>query len=82
MGVRGEGLQQALVALAGEQAEGLELSWYGDTESLRAAVENKDVEIGIDFPDGFVSTIAAGNQVSVTVFVRPNVPVEVYQTEA
>ena len=77
MGVRGEGLQQALEALAGEQEEGLELSWFGDTESLRGAVENKDVEIGIDFPDGFAADVVSGRQVRVTVYVRPNLPAEV-----
>lgn len=77
MGVRGQGLQQAMVALAGEQAEGLELSWFDNTESLREAVENKEVEIGIDFPDGFAADTASGKQVRVTVYVRPNLPAEV-----
>ena len=35
--------------------------WPGaDTESLMQAVENKDIEIGIDFPDGFAAGAAAG----------------------
>ena len=76
IGVRGEGLQQAFEAMAGEQEQGMALSWFKDSESLRAAVEQKDVEIGIDFPDGFVSEVAAGKQVKVHVYVRPNLPSE------
>lgn len=77
LGVRGEGLQQSFTALAGEQEEGLALAWFDDSESLRRAVEAKDVEIGVDFPDGFVADIASGKQVTVTVYVRPNLPAEV-----
>ena len=77
IGVRGEGLQRAMAALAGEQEEGLELSWFDDAESLRGAVENKDIEIGIDFPDEFVADVVSGRKVSVTVYVRPNLPTEV-----
>ena len=77
LGIRGEGLEQTFTLLAGEQEEGMALSWFDTGESLRTAVEEKEVEIGIDFPDGFVSDIAKGSQVQVTVYVRPNLPVEV-----
>ena len=77
LGVRGEGLEQALGTLAGEQEEGMALSWFETSESLRNAVDEKQVEIGIDFPKGFVSDIAGGSKVQVTVYARPNLPSEV-----
>lgn len=77
MGIRGEGLQRALMAMAGEDEEGLELSVYEDIGSLRAAVEAKEIEVGIDFPDGFTTDVAAGKKVTVSVFVRPNIPIEI-----
>ena len=77
LGVRGEGLGQAFSELAEEEEEGLELKWFTDSAVLREAVENKDVEVGIDFPDGFIKDIAAGRRIRVTVYVRPNLPPEV-----
>ena len=77
IGVRGEGLRQALLTIAGEDEEGLELSVYEDSKALRAGVEAKEVEVGIDFPDGFTADVAAGRRVTVTVYVRPNIPTEV-----
>lgn len=49
--------EEKIVAL---DAPGMSMAWYADTESLMQAVENKDIEIGIDFPDGFAAGAAAG----------------------
>ena len=77
VGIKGETLHRVFEILGGEQEEGIELSWYEDSGSLRTAVEEKHVEVGLDFPDGFVSDVTAGKRVSVTVFVRPSLPLEV-----
>jgi ABC-2 type transport system permease protein len=77
LGVRGEGLELAINAMAGESEEGLGIHFFSDTESLRAAVENRDVEVGLNFPDGFVADIVSGEQVTVTIFARPNLPPEI-----
>lgn len=77
LGVRGPDLGAAFAELAGESEEGLELSLYDDTASLRAAVESKEIEIGIDFPNGFIQNIVNGEPVTVTVFLRPNLPPEI-----
>ena len=76
MGVRGRNLSAAFSAFAEEEEEGLALSFYDDIEALKAAVESKDIEIGIDFPDGFVSDVREGRGVSVTVFALPSLPPE------
>ena len=75
IGIRGADIRSALTAISGEE-EGMALTWYDDTESLMLAVENKDIEIGIGFPDGFTADVAAGRGVKVTVFVRPSLPPE------
>lgn len=76
MGIRGEGVKTALNALAGESEEAMNIAWYDDTEALANAVEDRDVEIGIDFPDGFAADVASGKEVTVTVYARPNLPSE------
>jgi ABC-2 type transport system permease protein len=75
IGVRGPDIRTAFSELAGEE-EGMAFTWYSGTESLKQAVENKDIEIGLDFPDGFVADLSSGKGVRVTVFVRPNLPPE------
>lgn len=80
LGVSGTGVEAALSALAGEQDEGLGISWYESQEELKSAVSGKDVEIGLSFPDGFVQRIRSGERITVTIFARPNLPPEI--TEA
>ncbi len=80
LGVNGTGVEAALSALAGGQGEGLGISWYESSDELKTAVSDKDVEIGLSFPDGFIQSIRSGNQVTVTIFARPNLPPEI--TEA
>ena len=77
LGIHGQGVRTALAAYAGETEAGLGIAVYPDTESLRAAVDNREIEVGLDFPDELVQQIAAGNRVTVTVFARPNLPVEI-----
>jgi len=77
IGVHGQGITRALAEFAGESEDALGIQVYPDIESLRAAVTNKDIEIGLDFPDELISEIAAGNRVTVTVIARPSLPPEI-----
>ena len=65
LGVRGAELRPVLTELAGGEGDGVPLEFYDSGEELRAAVEAGDLEIGIDFPNGMVGAIAAGEAVSV-----------------
>jgi ABC-2 type transport system permease protein len=76
MGVRGATVQTALAALADESEEGLGIAVYETTDALKAAVEDREVEVGIDFPNDFVTRVRAGSDVRVTVFARPSLPQE------
>lgn len=81
LGVRGGELKAVLEHLAGMElddveGEGLGLSWYETTEELKTAVEKKELQAGIDFPDSFFKDASAGKPVKVTIFARPNLPVE------
>jgi ABC-2 type transport system permease protein len=80
LGVKGADLRPALTALTGESEEGLELFWFDNTETLMQAVEDKDIEIGISFPDNFAAEVASGKEVRVTVYVRPSLPAEITKT--
>ncbi len=64
---------------AGVEAEGLEVVSFASKEELRTAVEEADrgIVAGLDFPDGFAGSIAAGETVTITQFVRSDVPKEV-----
>jgi ABC-2 type transport system permease protein len=77
LGVMGTGVEAALSAFAGEEDEGLGVSWYNDGDELKRAVAEKDIEIGVAFPDGFIEDIRSGNQVTVKIFARPNLPSEI-----
>ena len=76
LGMSGEGMELAMNALAGEE-EGLAVSWFESAETTRGAVENKEIEAGIVFSDGFITSVAAGQKASVTIYVRPNLPEEI-----
>ncbi len=77
MGVHGEGLVAAMSELSGESEEALEIATYASAEELREAVENRDIEVGIDFPETFMEDVAQGRKVTVTVFARPNLSSEI-----
>ena len=77
IGVHGQGITRALAEFSGESEDALGIRQYPDVEALRAAVASKEIEIGLDFPDELVAQIAAGQQVTVTVIARPNLPPEI-----
>jgi ABC-2 type transport system permease protein len=77
LGITGAGIENALSALAGEADEGIDVSWYGDTAGLENAVSEKEIEIGLSFPDDFIMRIRSGDQVSVRVLSRANMPSEI-----
>jgi len=61
----------------GPAEEGLTVKWYDTAEELSQAVADRNLDVGIDFPEGFVRDAAAGKKAAVTVFVRPGLPKEV-----
>ncbi|GBD85842.1 ABC-2 family transporter protein [bacterium BMS3Abin02] len=77
LGVHGTGIGM-LVAQLGDQ-EGLALTSFETSEALQTAVEEKQDKLaaGIDFPDDFLSAIAAGRQTTVRVFVPAGTPPEI-----
>ena len=77
LGVRGSQIRPALEQFAAEEEEGLGLTWYDSTSTLVAAVENRELDAGIEFADRFVEAVRAGQLATVTVYVRPNLPEEV-----
>lgn len=76
IGVHGEGFPAVSMETG---AEGLEVLTYATTEELRTAVEEAEdgVVAGLDFPDDFASRVVAGETVTVTQYVRSDVPAEV-----
>ncbi len=77
VGVNGSEVRSALQSLAAQEEEGLGLTWFEGVDDLVSAVRNREIEVGIDFPDGFLQAVAAGSQSTVTVYVRPNLPPEI-----
>jgi ABC-2 type transport system permease protein len=77
IGVRGDGLLDAINQLAGTDEPGLGMTWFDDTESLKTAVEENDLEVGLEFADGFITDVATGQQTTVTIYVRQSLPPEI-----
>lgn len=81
VGVHGSGIEAALEALAeagGGEGQGLALATYETTDALQSAVETDDgPAAGIDFPDDFLTSVAAGKPTTVRVFVRADTTPEV-----
>ena len=77
MGVSGSDIRPALTQFASSEEEGLGIEWFDDTDSLRAAIEARDLEVGVEFSDGFMADVMAGRKTTVTIFVRPNLPEEI-----
>ncbi|NIA25785.1 MAG: ABC transporter permease [Gammaproteobacteria bacterium] len=77
LGVHGTGIE-TLLAQLGDQ-EGLALTSFETSEALQTAVEEKQNKLaaGIDFPDDFLSSVAAGRQTTVKVFVPADTPPEI-----
>lgn len=76
VGVRGAEVRPVFEQLDAEQDEPVPVAFYEDEESLRAAVEQREVDVGISFPPEMLRAIAEDEQATVTVFVTPALPVE------
>jgi ABC-2 type transport system permease protein len=76
LGIVGDDIRPALEMYAERASEGLNLYWYDDGEVLRSAVEEKDVEVGLEFREGFVAGITSGQDSGVTLLTRPELPEE------
>ncbi len=76
LGIRGVELRSVFEQLAAEQDEPVPVVFYEDDESLRAAVEERQLDVGISFPAEMLRAIADNEQATVTVFVTPALPVE------
>jgi len=76
LGVRGSRLEPILEELAGGEEEGIPLRFFETTDSLREAVASAELDVGIDFSDDLLTAVAAGEQVTVTVFARSTLPPE------
>lgn len=74
IGMRGKGLEGSLEELAGE--EGVGISFFETSDALADAVREREVEVGIDFGDSFLSSVASGEQTTVTVYAGPSLPPE------
>ena len=77
LGISGVGIEAAFSALSGEEEEGIGVSRFEGPDELRAAVAGKDVEIGLSFPDDFIQSLRSGEQVTVKVLARANIPPEI-----
>lgn len=85
VGVHGEEIRMLIEAGAaadvsevpgGEESaeEGFSFSWYDSSASLRQAVVDRELEVGIDFPEGFAEEAAAGRKTAVSLYIRQNLP--------
>jgi ABC-2 type transport system permease protein len=76
LGVRLDGAGPVLAGLAGA-SEGLDVVAFDDPDALQAAVETGDeVVAGLDFPPGFLASVAAGEPTTVRVLLPADAPEE------
>jgi ABC-2 type transport system permease protein len=76
LGIHLDGAGPLVAGVAGS-AEGLEVLPFGSGEALEDAVAAGDTVVaGLDFPDGFVRQVAAGERVTVRVLVPGDAPAE------
>ncbi len=76
LGVRGTGLMPIFEELAAEEEEAIPLEFFETGSELRTAVEQRTVDVGIDFPPDLLERIRTGEQATVTVYASPTLPVE------
>lgn len=76
IGVHAPGIDMATGGLGGE---GLEVVAYDSPEALRAAVEESDggIVAGLEFPADLGASLAGGETVTITQYVRSDVPPEI-----
>lgn len=82
LGIRQSGLDIALQEMIETEEQGLEVVLFETSERLKAAVAGeietqKEIQIGIDFPDDFLSKILRQEKAIVRVYVAPGVPKEI-----
>ncbi|MBW1786991.1 MAG: hypothetical protein JRK53_10315, partial [Deltaproteobacteria bacterium] len=82
VGIRQSGLDTALREIAGGDEKGLEVVWFESSERLKAAVageggKGKEVQIGIDFPDDFLSKTLRREKTVVRIYAEAGVPKEI-----
>ena len=76
LGVRGAELRPVFQELAADGDEAIPLVFFDTGSDLRAAVERRSVDVGIDFPPDLLARIRSGEQATVTVYASPMLPVE------
>jgi ABC-2 type transport system permease protein len=81
MGIRHSGMDIALQELREAEDEGLNIVVFESSEQLKSAVAGeleteKDVQIGIDFPDDFLLKILWRQKALVRVYVEAGIPEE------
>ncbi len=76
LGVRGSQIEPILAELAGEGEDGLPVRFFESSESLRSTIASGELDVGIDFSDDLLAAVAAGEQVTVTVYARSTLPPE------
>lgn len=78
VGVHLPGADPALTAeFAGLSDEGLDITAYASAASLADAVEHDDPVAGLDFPEGFLQAVAAGQPATVRLLVAGDAPEEI-----
>ncbi|MBL7174718.1 MAG: ABC transporter permease [Desulfobacteraceae bacterium] len=82
LGIRQTGLNIALQEIIETEEEGLEIVLFESSERLKAAVAGeieteKEVRIGIDFPDDFLTKTLQQEKTIVQVYVEAGVPREI-----
>lgn len=86
VGVRLEGMggmEEFLAGAVGGGEAGMELVPFATAEELRVAVgavegePERELDIGVEFPEGFVEGVRAGEETTVRVYVKGGVPEEV-----
>lgn len=76
LGVHVDGPSDLLAALVGEE-DGIEITSFGSSDELAAAVEAGDpVVAGLDLPPGFLDRLTADEKPSVRVVLRSDAPEE------
>jgi ABC-2 type transport system permease protein len=82
IGIHHEGMDWLIQEFATEENEGLAVIEFNSTEELKAAVVGelkleKEISIGIDFPQDFIKKLRFKEKSTVNVYVGPGVPAEI-----
>lgn len=79
IGATGAGIENLLQQATGAEAGGLTIVAFDSRETLMTAVEegDKDVALGLAFPDDFFEAITAGEPTTVSIMATAEVPDEI-----